>query len=191
MENCSSDKYINTSAIENLVKWQIPTFTDPHNFAIKVTTNYPSNEFTFPWGDFKVSYTAIKPTNGLSKNCLFSINLRPNPCPSINVPSNGALVCNNWRTDYGQFCRFLCKESYTVPRGVMMDHFYVCGASGSWMPSNTIPNCSVTTTHLHAAGGYANGPTYSSCTDDRIEMQEYYIDKLSQSHFRQFCKKFQ
>lgn len=50
---------------------------------------------------------------------------------------------------------------------------------------------SVTTTHLHAAGGYANGPTYSSCMDDRKEMQEYYIDKLSQSHFRQFCKKFQ
>lgn len=76
MENCSSDMYINTSRIENLVKWQIPTFTDPHSFGIKVTANYPSNEFTFPWGDFKVSYTATKPTNGFSTNCLFSIILR-------------------------------------------------------------------------------------------------------------------
>lgn len=76
MKNCSGDKYITTAAIEYLVKWQIPSFTDPHSFAIKVTSNYPSNEFTFPWGDFKVSYTAIKPTNGLSTNCLFSISLR-------------------------------------------------------------------------------------------------------------------
>ncbi|XP_071132597.1 sushi, nidogen and EGF-like domain-containing protein 1 [Mytilus edulis] len=191
MKNCSNDIYITTAALENLVKWQIPLFTDPHNFAIKVTANYPSNEFTFPWGDFKVSYTAVKPTNGLSTNCLFNISLRPNPCPQINVPANGALLCNNWKTDYGQFCKFFCKESYTVPRGVMIDNFYVCGASGTWMPSNTIPNCSVTATNLHAIGGYSIGPTYSNCTDDGREMQESYIDKLSQSHFRHFCKKFQ
>ncbi|XP_076073433.1 E-selectin-like [Mytilus galloprovincialis] len=189
MENCSSDMYINTSRIENLVKWQIPTFTDPHSFGIKVTANYPSNEFTFPWGDFKVSYTATKPTNGFSTNCLFSIILRPNPCPTINVPVNGALICNNWRTDYGQFCKFFCQESFTVPRGVMVDNFYVCGASGTWMPSNTIPNCSVTVTNLH--GGYSSGPTYSNCSTDRREMQEFYIKQLSQSHFRHFCKKFQ
>ncbi|CAG2248856.1 unnamed protein product [Mytilus edulis] len=155
MMNCSVDKYITTEAIKNLVNWQIPSFTDPHNFAIKVTSNYPSNEFTFPWGDFKVSYTAIKPTNGFSTNCLFSIRLR---------------------------------QSYTVPRGVMMGHFYVCGASGTWMPSNTIPNCSVTAINVHATGGYRNGPSYLNCTGDRKEMQEDYIDKLSHSHFRHFCK---
>lgn len=76
MTNCSADKYITTAAIKNLVKWQIPSFTDPHNFAIKVTANYPSNEFKFPWGNFKISYTAIKPTNGLSVQCLFSVSLR-------------------------------------------------------------------------------------------------------------------
>lgn len=76
MTNCSGDKSITTTALENLVKWQIPSFTDPHHNAVKVTSNYPSNEFIFPWGDFKVSYTAIKPTNGLSTNCLFSISLR-------------------------------------------------------------------------------------------------------------------
>ncbi|CAC5362981.1 CSMD [Mytilus coruscus] len=113
------------------------------------------------------------------------------PCPTINVPVNGALICNDWRTDYGQFCTFFCKESYTVPRGVIMDDFYVCGASGTWMPSNTIPNCSVTATNLHATGGYSIGPTYSNCSDDRRGMQELYIKKLSQSDFRHFCKKFQ
>ncbi|CAG2206585.1 unnamed protein product [Mytilus edulis] len=177
MTNCSGDKNIKTAALENLVKWQIPSFIDPHNFAIKITSNYPSNEFTFPWGDFQISYTAMKPTNGLSTNCLFSISLRPKPCPTINVPVNGALLCNSWRTDYGQFCTyFFCKESHTVPRGVMVDNFYVCGASGTWMPSNTVPNCSVTATNLHATRRYNIGTTYSSCTDDRRKMQESYIE---------------
>ncbi|CAC5361881.1 unnamed protein product [Mytilus coruscus] len=125
MTNCSSDKYITTSALINLVKWQIPSFADPHNFAIKVTANYPLNEFTFSWEDFKVSYTALKPTNGLSTNCLFSFSLR------------------------------------------------------------------LTAASLHAIRGYSIGPTYSNCSDDRREMQEFYIEKLSESDFRHFCKKFQ
>ncbi|XP_052070060.1 fibropellin-3-like isoform X3 [Mytilus californianus] len=191
MTNCSSDKYITTSKLTDLVEWQIPSFTDPHNFPIDVTANYLSNEFTFPWGDFNVSYSAVKPSNGLRTNCLFGISLRPNPCPPINVPANGALICNNWRTDYGQFCTFFCKDSYTVPRGVILDDFYVCGASGSWTPTNTIPDCSVMVTNLQSTAGYDIGPTYSSCSDNRREMQEFYIEKLSQSDFSYFCEKFQ
>lgn len=76
MTNCSSDKYITTSKLTDLVEWQIPTFTDPHDFRIDVTANYLKNEFTFPWGDFNVSYSAVKPSNGLSTDCLFGISLR-------------------------------------------------------------------------------------------------------------------
>lgn len=65
-----------------------------------------------------------------------------NPCPVLNIPANGALVCNNWKTDYGQICILFCKNSYTVPRGVDADDFYICGASGSWSPKNTMPDCS-------------------------------------------------
>ena len=65
-----------------------------------------------------------------------------NPCPVLNIPANGALVCNNWKTDYGQICILFCENSYTVPRGVDADDFYICGASGSWTPKNTMPDCS-------------------------------------------------
>ncbi|XP_076073441.1 P-selectin-like [Mytilus galloprovincialis] len=191
MTNCSSDKYITTSKLTDLVEWQIPTFTDPHDFRIDVTANYLNNEFTFPWGDFNVSYSAVKPSNGLSTDCLFGISLRPKPCDPMNVPANGALICNNWKTDYGQFCTFFCKESYTVPRGIIIDDFYVCGASGSWTPANTVPDCSVMVTNLQSTTGYNIGPTYSNCSDNRREMQEFYIEKLSQSDFSYFCEKFQ
>lgn len=65
-----------------------------------------------------------------------------NPCPVLNIPANGALVCNNWRTDYGQICILFCENSYTVQRGVDSDDFYICGASGSWTPQNSMPDCS-------------------------------------------------
>ena len=65
-----------------------------------------------------------------------------NPCPVLNIPANGALVCNNWKTDYGQICILFCENSYTVSRGVDADDFYICGASGSWTPKNTMPDCS-------------------------------------------------
>ena len=68
--------------------------------------------------------------------------LTANQCPDINAPVNGALVCNNWKTDYGRFCTILCQDTYTVARGVNPDDFYVCGASGSWTPDNNIPDCS-------------------------------------------------
>ncbi|CAC5361885.1 unnamed protein product [Mytilus coruscus] len=194
LTNCSSDKYITISKLTDLVEWQIPSFTDSHNFRIDVTANYLTNEFTFPWGDFNVSYSAVKPSNGLSTDCLFGVSLSPNPCTPINAPVNGALICNNWRTDYGQFWTFFCKESDTVPQCVIIDDFDVCGASGSWTPTNTIPDCSVMVTNLQSTTGYNIGPTYSNCSEssyNRREMQEFYIEKLSQSDFSYFCEKFQ
>lgn len=58
------------------------------------------------------------------------------------MPTNAAILCNNWKVDYGQFCTALCAETFTVPRGIEPNKMFVCAASGRWMPSNQMPNCS-------------------------------------------------
>lgn len=63
------------------------------------------------------------------------------PCYDIGAPINGAILCNNWKKDYGQFCIHLCQESYTVGRGINPNNIYVCGASGSWLLSSDSPDC--------------------------------------------------
>lgn len=76
MSNCSSDQSFTTDSLTTRYDWQVPEFSDPHNFDVVVTSNYPSNVFTFPWGDFSVSYSAVKPSNGLDSQCLFEIKVR-------------------------------------------------------------------------------------------------------------------
>lgn len=50
---------------------------------------------------------------------------------------------------------------------------------------------SVTVKNLHITSSSSIGSTYSSCSTDRRVMQQYYINKLRQSDFSYFCKKFE
>lgn len=76
MSNCSKDMHILTSDLTKSVKWTIPDFTDPHNTSLLITKNYVINNWTFPWGDYNISYSALKPMNGLVTECLFEIKIR-------------------------------------------------------------------------------------------------------------------
>lgn len=64
------------------------------------------------------------------------------PCPPLEVPLNAAVICNNWKIDFGQICTYVCDKRFTVPRGIKPNQLYVCGASGLWTPTTLIPNCS-------------------------------------------------
>lgn len=64
------------------------------------------------------------------------------PCPELEVPLNAALVCNDWKTDFGKICTYFCDKLYTVPRGMKPNQLYVCGATGLWTPNSIMPNCS-------------------------------------------------
>ncbi|XP_076109331.1 sushi repeat-containing protein SRPX2-like [Mytilus galloprovincialis] len=142
VSNCSDNMKILTSDLTKSVVWTIPDFTDPHNTSLSITSNYIINHWTFPWGDYKISYSALKPVNGKVTECLFEIDIKPFPCPTLNVPLNGALLCNNWKTDYGYYCLYWCQEDNTVARGVDPSIWFVCGASGLWFPRASIPDCS-------------------------------------------------
>lgn len=76
MANCSSNIHRKTSDTTTDVQWDIPIFWDIHNFSVQVYTNYPKNTWTFPWGDFTVSYSATKPTNGMKTECSFLVQVR-------------------------------------------------------------------------------------------------------------------
>lgn len=190
MSNCSNDMKILTSDLTKSVEWTIPDFTDPHNTSLSITENYVINNWTFPWGDYNISYSALKAVNGHVTECLFEIKIRPFPCQTLSAPLNGALLCNNWKTDYGQYCLYWCQEDYTVARGVDPTSWFICGASGSWFPGASIPDCSVRVSYLQSTSGYKLANVYRNCTEQEVMMQAYYINKLKESEFSYFCNKF-
>lgn len=190
MADCSNDLDIVSSDLITTVEWTKPAFSDLHNFKFDIASNYPENKWDFPWGNFNVSYYARKPSNGLSTECIFQIRVRPNTCSPLNLPLNSAIVCSNWKQDYGQFCFFLCQQSYTVPRGVNPHQWYICGASGSWIPGSTLPNCSVQVDTLQSRRGYIMADNYLNCTVDKDKMKKHFITKLKSSSFNYFCDKF-
>jgi hypothetical protein len=76
MADCPSDMSIFSNEPSMFVNWTAPSFHDPVGKSIEVTTNYPDNSWTFPWGDFVAQYVALKPSNGLRRACTFNISIR-------------------------------------------------------------------------------------------------------------------
>ncbi|XP_022330019.2 CUB and sushi domain-containing protein 3-like [Crassostrea virginica] len=191
VENCPSNMDIFSKEPTVFVNWTAPSFHDPIGSNIQVTTNYPMDSATFPWGDFVAQYVALKPSNGLRTECSFNITIRPYPCPDLNIPVNGARVCNGWKTDFGRFCQVYCEGNYSL--GLQYDHsqWYVCGSSGNWIASGPLPNC----TDLIITSQVLNSqPTYrfKDCADsqEKDKIQLSYIDKLKTSNYNYFCDNY-
>lgn len=71
----------------------------------------------------------------------FFFNYKAYPCKPLSVPQNGALVCNGWSKDYGQFCLVFCGPQYSLDIQSSHRQWHVCGASGKWIPQERLPNC--------------------------------------------------
>ena len=76
MHECPANVDVLTSNQTSSQSWTEPMFTDPHGFDVLVTTNYPTPTYEFPWGEFAVQYTAVKPSNGLRRECVFNITIK-------------------------------------------------------------------------------------------------------------------
>lgn len=66
------------------------------------------------------------------------------PCPELdvtNVTKNGALVCNGWMTEYTRVCMVFCKRRTKLQERHDFRTKYICGGSGKWLPSKTLPFC--------------------------------------------------
>ncbi|XP_062616948.1 sushi, von Willebrand factor type A, EGF and pentraxin domain-containing protein 1-like isoform X2 [Saccostrea cucullata] len=73
---------------------------------------------------------------------------KKNPCEPLPAPANGAMACDEWL--YGVFCQMQCMEGYDIPNGAVGSNNkvftgqYVCSETkGTYIPSNTVPNCTV------------------------------------------------
>ncbi|CAG2209564.1 unnamed protein product [Mytilus edulis] len=138
---CPNDVVKRISSPTVVVNWTSPSFNDPMNTSLEITQNYPKNYWEFHWGDFQVQYVATKPKNGLRSECSFMVKIRPMSCNRISVGNHSAKVCTNWKTDYGQYCMMFCDKSFTIANENEYDQWYVCGASGKWIPSAKLPKC--------------------------------------------------
>ena len=76
MFGCPSDISLNATDTTKYGEWQEPTFNDSFGNDIAITKNYQSPQYDFPWGNFTVQYTATKPHNGLSTECVFTVKVR-------------------------------------------------------------------------------------------------------------------
>lgn len=63
------------------------------------------------------------------------------PCKTLEKPSNGAKVCNGWKTDFGKFCLTFCGAKYSLDITSSYLQWYVCGARGRWAPHEALSNC--------------------------------------------------
>lgn len=76
MTGCQNSETILTTQPEAFASWNIPSFQDPMGRQLIVSSNYPTNSTSFPWGDFTVQYSALKPSNGLRTECNFTLSIR-------------------------------------------------------------------------------------------------------------------
>ena len=86
---------------------------------------------------FRGKYTNIKHNHHASY-----VIITAYPCNQLVVPNNHtAKVCTDWMSDYGQYCLAFCDKSFTMMNDDSYDQWYVCGASGKWIPSSTLSKC--------------------------------------------------
>jgi hypothetical protein len=73
---CPEDRMIITENMKTLQTWDEPVFEDPHGTPVHVTKNYQTNSHEFPWGEFYIQFTAVKPSNGYRTECKFKISVK-------------------------------------------------------------------------------------------------------------------
>ncbi|XP_060580838.1 sushi, von Willebrand factor type A, EGF and pentraxin domain-containing protein 1-like [Ruditapes philippinarum] len=191
---CHEDIHVNATEQTIEYSWTEPQFSDSRGSALDIVSNYHTPEFTFPWGDFTVQYVATKISNGLRTECSFKIKVRPTPCEPLNVPINGARLCNGWQTGYGRFCMIMCQQNFTIGPSFSYSMWYVCGASGNWIAASPVPDCQVPVDSenegLFYHPEYAGYVFTPSCQDQvtKSTLQNLYIEYLNgTSGFSSFC----
>ncbi|XP_022105727.1 sushi, von Willebrand factor type A, EGF and pentraxin domain-containing protein 1-like [Acanthaster planci] len=189
---CPTSGYnVTTETSLTEVTWEEPVFEDPSGDELEISNNRGSgNMATFPWGTHVVMYTATDTSNGKTAVCEFLIDVRPEECPRLDAPDNGALACDKWA--YGRFCNIFCNDNFDIPRlssSQRPPNQYVCGLSGVWTPHNFVPDCSETKNprraNLPSELMYFTGDCSSPETRDSIAAA--FITLLQNSNFANVC----
>eukprot|EP00105_Crassostrea_gigas_P019111 XP_011437468.1 PREDICTED: uncharacterized protein LOC105335342 [Crassostrea gigas] len=107
-----------------------------------------------------------------------------------NTPHNGALACDYWLG--GKFCQMLCKQGYDVEIGKNTVDILVCGESGKWLPTGSLPLPDCARSFRADRGRLRMSATYyftGDCTESAVqeEIKEKFIITLSTSAYRDAC----
>ncbi|XP_052260173.1 fibropellin-3-like [Dreissena polymorpha] len=188
MQGCPVDREVFVSNMTSVQTWGVPVFLDPHGFEVVVTSNFRSNSFEFPWGVHTVQYAAVKPSNGLTAECTFTIRIKPYPCKQLPSISNGVLVCNGFETEYTNICKYYCLTNYTYPVGLSKDTTFVCGASGNWLPFATVGSCIPSDIADIDDIGHTFGGCHSET--DAYNIGTTYITELNNTAFYSLCQNY-
>ncbi|XP_061164210.1 matrilin-2-like isoform X2 [Saccostrea echinata] len=188
VQDCPSDIRKTSPSRHVDVFWKAPHFYDPLNHTVEVTTNYPDHGSTFLWGDYVARYDALKSSNGLRAECTFKIIVRPNPCPNVTIPRNGALVCNGWKREFTQFCVIFCQTGTQLSSGHDFRTRYICGGSGQWLPTGNLPACELS----QVTPSKDDRPYYFKVCDNnnKFRMKKGYQWILQNSNFKFLCNNY-
>ncbi|WAQ94478.1 SRPX2-like protein [Mya arenaria] len=160
-DHCPTNKVILVTTMTTNQTWAEPIFTDPHGFGIEISKNYQNSSFEFPWGEFAIQYTAIKPSYGMREECTFWIKVKPHQCKPMQAPKHGAISCNGWKEQYARVCKFYCYSGYDLPLVSTQILFLIVERPGNLLPS---PQDVVT-------------PKFNDCLAEKTSIAETYIYK--------------
>nr|XP_006825005.1 PREDICTED: uncharacterized protein LOC100367903 [Saccoglossus kowalevskii] len=142
---CPIGQNITDATGDTLVSWTKPVFEDPLGGSVFVTNQYNGdNEVLLSFGSHTVRYTGTK-NNGKQAICEFIIRIEAMICPTLRPPDNGALTCGYLgRGD--KYCYMACNNQFEIPRLEAQDvgDPYLCAPGGTWIPGETVPDCSET-----------------------------------------------
>ncbi|KAH3782518.1 hypothetical protein DPMN_160435 [Dreissena polymorpha] len=187
--NCSNNIRVNATERSQFVYWTEPTFFDPMGSELHLVSNYETPSHTFPWGDFTIHYSATKIKNALRTECAFNITVRPTPCDLLPVPKHGTILCNDWSSDYGQFCVLACQRTFAPSLPGRLGTWVICGDDGKW--SSQPSDCSL---HLtNETNMLLYHPNYAEFMYERINdyprFRDIYLNHMMKHEdISQFCK---
>lgn len=138
ISSCPDNIFI-TSAKQWTRVW-LPGVTVTDNVGVHAFITSRPNGSEFTWGQHNITYSAID-TAGNTAMCKFRIAIEDYECPKLHSPLNGAKACDLW-LDGGKFCTLHCNAGYDFAN--KPPEFYLCGASGEWLPTDKVPDCSET-----------------------------------------------
>jgi len=135
---CPPDQEITATQMTTIVTWNEPQFKDNSDSPLVITCSHQSGT-EFYWGTWNVHCTAYddNPDNDPAV-CQFTITVKPTECSDLPPPKEGAKACDDWM--FGSFCSPFCnnKSDFAQP---LLSPMWVCGASGTWNPTNRFPDC--------------------------------------------------
>ncbi|XP_078343207.1 uncharacterized protein LOC144628957 isoform X2 [Oculina patagonica] len=184
---CPPDQDVTATKMRTVVTWKDPQFKDNSNNPLVIRCSHQSGT-EFYWGTWNVHCTAFdnNPNNNPAV-CQFTLKVEPTKCSNLSPPDGGAMACDDWML--GTFCSPFCQNNTDFAQPLLQS-MWVCGAKGTWFPSNRFPDCSKVY-HANAVRMAMDlHYYYGDCTtpEAQAQIKQNFIQILNESFFNEVCQ---